>query len=64
MVAVFPLASWAVTVTVCDPPAVWVPVPVTTSLVAAPALMVTLELVTAVPDTGVKVNVPAPEVPV
>ncbi|CAM3493485.1 hypothetical protein AQEC111735_12155 [Aquirufa ecclesiirivi] len=30
---------------------------------AAPALMVTLELVTAVPDAGVKVKVPEPIVP-
>ncbi|CAM3922705.1 hypothetical protein AQAU111925_13480 [Aquirufa aurantiipilula] len=33
-------------------------------MVAAPGLTVTLELVTAVPEVGVKVNVPEPEVPV
>ncbi|CAM3913917.1 hypothetical protein AQAU111925_13225 [Aquirufa aurantiipilula] len=40
------------------------PVPVTTNLVASPALTVTLELVTAVPVAGLNVNVPEPEVPV
>ncbi|CAM3851054.1 hypothetical protein AQAU111925_09275 [Aquirufa aurantiipilula] len=45
-------------------PAVCVPVPVTTNFVAAPGLIVTLELVTAVPDAGVNVKVPAPEAPV
>ncbi|CAM4374768.1 hypothetical protein AQBE111736_13845 [Aquirufa beregesia] len=34
------------------------------NLVAAPALMVTLLEVMAVPDCGVKVNVPVPTVPV
>ncbi|CAM3491885.1 hypothetical protein AQEC111735_12085 [Aquirufa ecclesiirivi] len=63
-VAVFPLASLAVMVTVWLPPAVCVPVPVTMNFVAAPGFTVMLELVTAVPETGVKVNVPAAEVPV
>ncbi|CAM4376421.1 hypothetical protein AQBE111736_13895 [Aquirufa beregesia] len=38
--------------------------PVTTNLVAAPGVTVTLELVAAVPVAGLKVNVPEPEVPV
>ena len=33
-------------------------------MVAAPGLMVTLPLVAAVPDAGVNVKVPAPDVPV
>ncbi|CAM3912486.1 hypothetical protein AQAU111925_13135 [Aquirufa aurantiipilula] len=63
-VAVLPLASLAVTVIVCDPPAVWVPEPVTTNLVASPELITTLPLVTPVPVAGVKVKVPVPAVPV
>ncbi|CAM4376391.1 hypothetical protein AQBE111736_13890 [Aquirufa beregesia] len=58
------LASCAVTVTVCAPPAVCVLDPVTTNFVASPGFMVMLELVAAVPVAGVKVKVPAPEVPV
>ena len=38
--------------------------PVITNLVAAPELIVTLALVTAVPVAGLKVNVPVPEFPV
>ncbi|CAM3492040.1 hypothetical protein AQEC111735_12090 [Aquirufa ecclesiirivi] len=34
------------------------------NFVAAPEFTVMLELVTAVPEAGVKVNVPDPEVPV
>ncbi|CAM4376020.1 hypothetical protein AQBE111736_13875 [Aquirufa beregesia] len=63
-VSVFPLTSLAVTVMVCAPPAVCVPVPVITNLVAVPGFTVMLVLVTAVPVAGVKVKVPALEVPV
>ncbi|CAM3912744.1 hypothetical protein AQAU111925_13140 [Aquirufa aurantiipilula] len=45
-------------------PAVCEAVPVTTNLVAAPALIETDPLVAAVPDCGVKVNVPVPTAPV
>ncbi|CAM3915711.1 hypothetical protein AQAU111925_13295 [Aquirufa aurantiipilula] len=49
---------------VCVPPAVCVPVPVTTKRVATPEPIDTLPEVTAVPLVGVKVNVPVPTVPV
>ncbi|CAM4371129.1 hypothetical protein AQBE111736_13715 [Aquirufa beregesia] len=38
--------------------------PVTTKRITVPAPMVTLPLVTGVPEAGVKVNVPVPIVPV
>ncbi|CAM4371073.1 hypothetical protein AQBE111736_13705 [Aquirufa beregesia] len=51
-------------VMVCAAPAVCEPVPVMTNLLTVPALIVTFELVTAVPDAGVNVNVPVPVFPV
>ncbi|CAM3922555.1 hypothetical protein AQAU111925_13465 [Aquirufa aurantiipilula] len=63
-VATLPLPSLAVMVIVCAPPAVCVAEPVITNLVAAPGKMVTLPLVAAVPEAGVKVKVPVPTSPV
>ncbi|CAM3491676.1 hypothetical protein AQEC111735_12055 [Aquirufa ecclesiirivi] len=63
-VTVLPSASLAVKVMVCAAPAVCEPEPVMTNLATVPALMVTFELVTAVPDAGVNVNVPVPAFPV
>jgi hypothetical protein len=57
-------ASLAVIVRFCGVPAVCVALPVITSLVAAPALMVTEPEFPDLPVPDVAVNVPAPVVPV
>ncbi|CAM3490804.1 hypothetical protein AQEC111735_11965 [Aquirufa ecclesiirivi] len=62
---VFPLASCAVMVILCDAPAVWVALPVITNLVAVPPPIEIFELVPEAPPVAeAKVNVPVPAVPV
>ncbi|CAM3492854.1 hypothetical protein AQEC111735_12125 [Aquirufa ecclesiirivi] len=60
----FPLASLAVMVNVCEPPAVWEPEPDKTNLVAAPELITTTSLPVYPPVVEVNVKVPEPVTPV